>query len=181
MSEYLAILRRYRKSSIQKVGLATVWRAFKSIGGNASSDRSNKIIRAFGPRVILLASAVCNEHRNQEVDTDCFIRLCFDYLGIKESINDPEFLRDEAEELAKCIKSDIEKPVITDEKDLLHVYREVFLCRTMRMQHHSHLNDMRELYRAYSIYKHINKKSNNMFEAMCMRIFSINSIHFLDH
>jgi hypothetical protein len=178
ISEFVRNLRTYEQSSIVTAGSRILWDLFRN--GSATNSADNIRLRAFGPKIVVLAMATCNKHRHTSKKLSTykeFVELCAQIHSLEEPITNDTFLQNESEEIFNSLiephlipkKHSSKKkklPVIPKKYLSKEVIRKcvsvLWLQRGVVEQNLGFMADVKEIYRDYAILKSIDAANNNL-------------------
>lgn len=172
-------LRRFKKTSIINTGTHCLWHLYKNPELRRRGSSVPQLINSYAPRIVILAMATANDHRNDSLVAQSLHDLCNDYLGIYDSIGFNDFLDGEAQEIRAALigQGSIPEAYLQLEQ-IRHSCLELSLTRLLRSQHETYLTSMEELVRAYRIFEIWDQSQSGLRSETCRSIFNIGPIHF---
>ncbi|WP_447970366.1 hypothetical protein [Nitrospira sp. M1] len=169
-------VRRYRKDDVVSLGLDLVWADLckdSEMRGFAEGQRI--VMRAYGPKIILLGLSAANNHRTITINSVQFHNLCHDYLGLPETVNYPEFINAEAQEIHKTL----EQQGWLDQRYLnLDILKrcclDIFVSRSIGSQSKGYKSNMSEIYTDYGLLERLDERSSGDVAIISEKTFGLN-------
>lgn len=182
LSEFISLLRHYKKADIVNIGSTLLWGFFRN-KRNYTVDKA-QVINSYAPKLIILALATANEYRSSELNEIIFYNLCGDFLSIKDPLSDKEFMDEESHKIFEYLKNKNgkEKKIsdnYLDQKIIKNVCSYFFISRLARQQYETFLSGLNEFYMVYDILIRLNKNTNGLLEREFKNIFEVKPLHFL--
>jgi hypothetical protein len=173
---FVMLLRRLRKSSIAENGTRLLWQLYKNADARRRNLQDAQLLNSYGPRIIVLALATCNDHRNLNMTPPGFLALCKEYLGIYDS-RYGEFSEQEAREIHDALIEAGNIPARYLPIDQMRAF-EFSIVRMVRSQHEGHMTSIEELYGAFRVFEIWDEMTDGSRTELCRRVFNLDPIHF---
>ena len=175
-------IRRYKKSTLTEQGIDILWNIYKNPYSFSEEDRN--LLMSYGPRIILIGLATANEHRDKLVIFQDFYSLCCDYLNLKDSIENKQFLENEAKEIVnKLYNVDKKKFKIPAHyikaEDIKFICEVLFLERIKICQDYRASIGLEKLYFAWEVFSELDKILDGAPTEIIKKSIKIEPLHFM--
>lgn len=179
LEQFVQRLRGYKKESIVNIVPQQIWHIF--LESNSYKEEERNLYLNYGPRVLLLAFACTNNHRDKNFTLEEFEISCGDYLSIGDSDRqnnslNSSFLGKEAEEIAVALRNtSIPKHYI----DCKYINTELLWLSRLHTSQSTHQLGGDCFVLALKIFKALDQKTQGKATEIIKKILNIEPLEFL--
>lgn len=159
--DYVQKIRAFKQYDTLLCVTEALWKAWQHEDEKLSETQKKELllVRAYAPRILCIAAATGNNHRNVSPHLKNILDLSRLHLEVDESISDKAFIGTEVDAVAEEIsKTPLAKYTIP--KDLIRVsVSTLFLQRLLRSQWDAAAYSMRHVFRGWMIYQHLDQRT----------------------
>ena len=169
-------VRRYRKDDVVSHGLNLVWSDLREDSEIRGFDDSQRIVmREYGPKIILLSLATANNHRTITINDVHFHNLCNNYLSLPESIQDEEFINEEAQKILHKLKQEgwLDKQYLCLDA-IKHSCLHISMARLIGSQSKGSRANLWEMRTDYGLLWRLDEKIGGAVTTKCHNAFELN-------